>query len=57
MSRITRRALGFATLAGLMLVSAAPSIAVAQEKVVRMGNQKVGAYALMKARGILEERL
>ncbi|MBR1238374.1 sulfonate ABC transporter substrate-binding protein [Bradyrhizobium sp. AUGA SZCCT0182] len=57
MSKITRRALGFATLAGLMLVSAAPSIAVAQEKVVRMGNQKVGAYALMKARGILEERL
>ena len=57
MSRITRRALGFAALAGLMLVSAAPSIAVAQEKVVRMGNQKVGAYALMKARGILDERL
>ena len=57
MSRITRRALGFAALAGLVLVSAAPSIAVAQEKVVRMGNQKVGAYALMKARGILEERL
>jgi sulfonate transport system substrate-binding protein len=57
MSRITRRALGFAALAGTMLVLAAPCVAVAQEKVVRMGNQKVGAYALMKARGILEERL
>src|SRR6266436_4377264 len=31
--------------------------ALAQEKVVRMGNQKVGAFALLKARGILEERL
>ena len=57
MSRITRRMLGFGALAGLMLASAAPSIAVAQEKVVRMGNQKVGAFALLKARGILEERL
>ena len=57
MSRIKRRALGFGALAGLMLTSAAPSIAVAQEKVVRMGNQKVGAFALLKARGILEERL
>jgi sulfonate transport system substrate-binding protein len=57
MSRIARRALGFRTLAGLMLASAAPSIAVAQEKVVRMGNQKVGAFALLKTRGILEERL
>jgi sulfonate transport system substrate-binding protein len=57
MSRIARRALGFGALAGLMLASAAPSIAVAQEKVVRMGNQKVGAFALLKTRGILEERL
>jgi sulfonate transport system substrate-binding protein len=57
MSRIARRALGLRALAGLMLASAAPSIAVAQEKVVRMGNQKVGAFALLKTRGILEERL
>jgi sulfonate transport system substrate-binding protein len=57
MSRISRRALGIGALAGLMLASAAPSIAVAQEKVVRMGNQKVGAFALLKARGILEKRL
>jgi sulfonate transport system substrate-binding protein len=57
MSRITRRALGFVALAGLMLGSAAPSIAVAQEKVVRMGYQKVGAFALLKVRGILEDRL
>ena len=53
---ITRRTLGFAALACLVLISAAPA-AVAQEKVVRMGNQKVGAFALLKARGILEERL
>jgi sulfonate transport system substrate-binding protein len=57
MSRITRRALGFGALVGLILASAAPSLAIAQEKVVRMGNQKVGAFALLKARGILEERL
>jgi sulfonate transport system substrate-binding protein len=57
MSRIARRALGFGALAGLMLASAASSIAVAQENVVRMGNQKVGAFALLKTRGILEERL
>jgi sulfonate transport system substrate-binding protein len=57
MSRIARRALGLGALAGLMLASSSPSIATAQEKVVRMGNQKVGAFALLKARGILEERL
>src|ERR1700687_1202840 len=57
MSRIARRALGFGALAGLMLASAASSIAVAQENVGRMGNQKVGAFALLKTRGILEERL
>src|SRR5215204_6196692 len=45
-------------LAGLaVLASAAPNATVAQDKVVRMGNQKVGAFALLKARGILEERL
>jgi sulfonate transport system substrate-binding protein len=55
MSRMTRRALGSGALAGL--ASAAPGIAVAQEKSVRMGNQKVGAFALLKASGILEERL
>jgi sulfonate transport system substrate-binding protein len=57
MSRITRRALGFGVLIGLILASVAPSLAIAQEKVVRMGNQKVGAFALLKAHGILEERL
>ena len=51
------RALGFGALVGLILASAAPSLAIAQEKVekvVRMGNQKVGAFALLKARGTLE---
>jgi sulfonate transport system substrate-binding protein len=40
-----------------VLVSAAPAIAIAQERVVRMGYQKVGAFALLKVHGILEERL
>ncbi len=40
-----------------MLASAATCIAVAQEKLVRMGNQKVGAFASLKVRGLLEERL
>jgi sulfonate transport system substrate-binding protein len=52
-----RRTIGLAALAGLMLASAALGTAAAQEKIVRMGNQKVGAFALLKARGILEERL
>lgn len=53
---LARRTISFAAFVCLMLFSAAPD-AVAQEKVVRMGNQKVGAFALLKARGILEERL
>jgi len=53
---ITHRTIGFAALACLILFSAAPA-AVAQEKVVRMGYQKVGAFALLKVHGILEERL
>jgi len=45
-------------LAGLaLLATAAPNATVAQEKVVRMGYQKVGAFALLKVHGILEERL
>ena len=31
-----------------MLASTAPTIAIAQERVVRMGYQKVGAFALLK---------
>ena len=54
MTTITRRALGFAGLLGLVLASGP---VVAQEKVVRMGHQRVGAFALLKTRGILEERL
>jgi len=57
MNRTRRRTIGFAAFAGLVLVSGAPRIAVAQEKMVRMGYQRVGAFALLKARGMLEERL
>jgi sulfonate transport system substrate-binding protein len=39
---------------GLALLSGA---GVAQEKVVRIGHQTLGAFALLKPRGILEERL
>jgi sulfonate transport system substrate-binding protein len=53
---IVPRTIGFAALACLVLFSATPA-AVAQDKVVRMGNQKVGAFALLKARGTLEQRL
>lgn len=53
---VTHRTIGFAALACLVMFSTGPA-AVAQDKVVRMGNQKVGAFALLKARGILEERL
>jgi sulfonate transport system substrate-binding protein len=57
MRNITRRTIGLAALAGLVLASAAPGAAVAQEKVVRIGHQAVGAFALLKPRGMLEERL
>ena len=54
MNRTRRCTLGLAALIGSMLIAGG---AIAQDKVVRMGNQKVGAYALLKARGILEDRL
>jgi hypothetical protein len=44
-------------LAGVALASAAPGAAVGQEKVVRMGYQRVSAFAFLKAGGMLEERL
>jgi sulfonate transport system substrate-binding protein len=45
-------------LAGLaVLASADPITAIAQDRVVRMGYQKVGAFALLKAHGILEQQL
>ena len=53
---VTHRTIGFAALTCLVLFSVGRA-ALAQDKVVRMGNQKVGAFALLKARGILEERL
>ena len=42
---------------GLVLCSGTLGAAVEQEKVVRMGHQRVGAFALLKARAILEDRL
>jgi sulfonate transport system substrate-binding protein len=48
--------MGITSLVCAVLFSASPA-AVAQEKIVRMGHQTVGAFALLKARGILEERL
>ena len=46
----------FAALLGLSLAFAPRDIA-AQDTVVRVGYQKLGAFALLKARGLLEERL
>jgi len=46
-----------AALAVLVLSSIGPETTVAQEKIVRMGYLKTGAFALLKAGGILEERL
>ena len=54
MDTIKRFTIELAALIGLMLIS---GVAIAQGSMVRMGNQKVGAYALLKARGILEARL
>jgi sulfonate transport system substrate-binding protein len=54
MNRIRSCTIGLAALIGLILIAGA---AVAQDNVVRMGNQKVGAFALLKASGMLEERL
>jgi sulfonate transport system substrate-binding protein len=54
---MTSRTIGLAALVGLLLASAAPGTAVAQERVVRIGHQRVGAFALLKSRGMLEERL
>ena len=57
MSRTTRCIVGLAAVAGVALASAAFHAAVGQEKVIRVGYQRVGAFAFLKARGMLEERL
>jgi sulfonate transport system substrate-binding protein len=57
MKRTRRFTIGLVALIGLMYISGATGVAAAQENVVRMGNQRVGAYALLKARGMLEDRL
>jgi sulfonate transport system substrate-binding protein len=55
---ITRRfAFGLAALGGLIFSFGIPFSAIAQEKVIRMGHQKVGAFALLKASGMLEGRV
>jgi sulfonate transport system substrate-binding protein len=56
MIRRTHRTISFVALACFVLFSAAPA-AVAQENVVRIGHQTLGAFALLKSRGILEEHL
>jgi sulfonate transport system substrate-binding protein len=57
MNRIRRFSVGLAAWAVLMLNFGIPVEAIAQEKVVRMGHQKVGAFTLLKASGMLEEKL
>src|SRR5437016_1424872 len=53
----TRNASIVLSCALLLAASGALGAAVAQEKVVRIGHQTLGAYTLLKQRGILEERL
>jgi sulfonate transport system substrate-binding protein len=59
MNSIGRFTVGLAAWAAsvLMLNFGIPDLAIAQEKVVRIGHQKVGAFVLLKASGLLEERL
>jgi len=54
---VNHRTIVFAALTCLAFIAGAPNATVAQEKVVRMGYQKVGAFALLKVHGILEDRL
>jgi sulfonate transport system substrate-binding protein len=56
MSRMTRREINVAVLASAAIL-AVGSHAVAQEKVVRIGHQTLGAYTLLKQQGTLEQRL
>jgi sulfonate transport system substrate-binding protein len=52
-----RFVVGFATLVVTIFSFVIPFTAFAQEKVVRIGHQKVGAFVLLRASGMLEERL
>ncbi len=52
-----RFAVGLAAFFVLIFSIGIPFTAFAQEKVVRMGHQKVGAFTLLKASGMLEEKL
>ena len=57
MTRTTRRMIGLAVLASAAILFARGSQAVAQEKLVRIGHQTLGAYTLLKQQGTLEQRL
>jgi sulfonate transport system substrate-binding protein len=58
MNRTRRWTIGLATLLGLAFCSGTLGAAIEKDdKVVRMGHQRVGAFSLLKARGILEDRL
>jgi sulfonate transport system substrate-binding protein len=57
MNRATLRRMGLAVLASVAILFAVDSHAVAQEKIVRIGHQTLGAYTLLKQRGTLEQRL
>ena len=49
--------IGLAVLASAAILFAIGSHAIAQEKVVRIGHQTLGAYTLLKQQGTLEQRL
>ncbi len=57
MNKVRDYIFGLVALSSLLLSSGTLGAADETAKVVRMGNQKVGAYALLKARGVLEARL
>ena len=57
MNTTRRFTFGLVLLGGLTFSIGIPFSAVAQEKVIRMGHQRVGAFALLKSSGMLEERV
>jgi sulfonate transport system substrate-binding protein len=55
--RIASRMIGVAALTSVAILFAVGGHAVAQEKIVRIGHQTLGAYTLLKQQGTLEQRL
>jgi sulfonate transport system substrate-binding protein len=53
MGRRTRRVIGLAGLASVYVLITLGKDAVAQEKVIRIGHQTLGAYTILKQQGIL----